>query len=65
MLQLWFYFENVIARLERDEEGQTAVEYGLMLAVVVVALVVALKLGLAGVIDTVATKITNAINGAS
>jgi Flp pilus assembly pilin Flp len=65
MLQLWFYFENVIARLERDEEGQTAVEYGLMLAVVVVGLVVALKLGLAGVIDTVATKITNAINGAS
>jgi Flp pilus assembly pilin Flp len=65
MLQLWIYFENVIARLERDEEGQTAVEYGLMLAVVVVGLVVALKAGLAGVIDTVVQKVTTAINGAS
>jgi Flp pilus assembly pilin Flp len=65
MLQLWIYFENVIARLERDEEGQTAVEYGLMLAVVVVGLVVALKAGLGGVITTVTNKVTTAINGAS
>ncbi|MCW3101235.1 MAG: Flp/Fap pilin component, partial [Chthonomonadaceae bacterium] len=50
---------------ERDEEGQTAVEYGLMLAVVVVGLVVALKVGLAGVIDTVVNKATQAIGGAS
>jgi Flp pilus assembly pilin Flp len=64
MLKLWIYFEDVIARLERDEEGQTAVEYGLMLAVVVVALVVALKAGLTGVIGTVVSKITTAIGGA-
>jgi Flp pilus assembly pilin Flp len=65
MLQLWVSFESLIARLGRDEEGQTAVEYGLMLAVVVVALVVALKLGLAGVITTVASKVTTAVQGAS
>jgi Flp pilus assembly pilin Flp len=65
MLKLWIYFEDVIARLERDEEGQTAVEYGLMLAVVVVALVVALKVGLGTVITTVTGKVTQAINGAS
>jgi Flp pilus assembly pilin Flp len=65
MLQLWLAFENLVARIERDEEGQTAVEYGLMLAVVVVALVVALKLGLSGVITTVTDKVTAAIQGAS
>jgi Flp pilus assembly pilin Flp len=65
MLQLWIYFENLVARVERDEEGQTAVEYGLMLALVAVGLVVLLKAGLAGVIDSVVTKVTNAITAAT
>jgi Flp pilus assembly pilin Flp len=65
MLQLWIYFENMIARIERDEEGQTAVEYGLMLALVAVGLVVLLKAGLAGVITSVVNKVTAAITAAT
>jgi pilus assembly protein Flp/PilA len=40
MLALYVYASNMIARL-RDEEGQTMAEYGLLLAVIAVVVVVA------------------------
>jgi Flp pilus assembly pilin Flp len=41
------------------EEGQTAVEYGLVLALIAVVLVVALASGLSGALTTVITDITS------
>jgi Flp pilus assembly pilin Flp len=63
MLKLFVSLQNMLERLSR-EEGQTAVEYGLVLAVIAVAIVIAMKTGLSGVADTVVTKVTNAVNGA-
>jgi Flp pilus assembly pilin Flp len=56
---------TLVARIEelKSERGQTAVEYALMLAVVVIGLVtVALWGGLGGAITNAVTKVTNAIN---
>jgi Flp pilus assembly pilin Flp len=51
--------QGFIERLGRNEEGQTAVEYGLVLALIAVVLVVALASGLGGVITTILGKITS------
>jgi Flp pilus assembly pilin Flp len=61
------FFLTLLVRIEsiRDEEGQTAIEYGLVLALIAVGIVVAMKLGLAGVASDVATKVTNAVTSAS
>lgn len=45
----------------RDEEGQTAVEYALVLALIAVVLVVALASGLSGSLSTAIGKITSAL----
>ena len=44
-----------------DEDGQTSVEYALVLALVALALAVALATGLGGAVDTAITKITTAL----
>jgi pilus assembly protein Flp/PilA len=51
--------QGFIERLGRNEEGQTAVEYGLVLALIAVVLVVVLASGLGGVITTILGKITS------
>jgi Flp pilus assembly pilin Flp len=43
------------------EEGQTAVEYALVLALVAIALGIALATGLTGSLDSAITKIKNAL----
>ena len=52
-----------IVRLADDARGATAIEYGLILALVVIAMIVALQ-GLAGTTigmwNTVSTKVANA-----
>lgn len=58
------YFQNLLAQLVRNEKGQTAVEYGLVLALIAVVLVVAMAGGLGGVVTAVVSKVTTAIAGA-
>jgi Flp pilus assembly pilin Flp len=57
------YLQALLAQVRR-EEGQTAVEYGLVIAVIAVAIVVALAALLTGVAGDIATKVTDAIAGA-
>jgi Flp pilus assembly pilin Flp len=51
---------HLMGKLAR-EEGQTAVEYALVLALVAIVLVAALASGLGGALDTVISNITNAL----
>jgi pilus assembly protein Flp/PilA len=51
--------QALMEQLRRDEEGQTAVEYGLVLALIAIVLVTALAAGLGGVITTILTDITS------
>jgi Flp pilus assembly pilin Flp len=51
---------HLMGKLAR-EEGQTAVEYALVLALVAIVLVTALATGLGGALDTVISNITNAL----
>jgi len=62
MLKFYVSLQNMLERLSRDEEGQTAVEYGLVLALIAVAIVLAMALALNGVVADVVGKITDAIN---
>ena len=55
------YFGSLLAYLARNEEGQTAVEYGLVLALIALVIVAAIATGLGGVVTSVITSITNAI----
>jgi Flp pilus assembly pilin Flp len=55
------YLRSLLAQLVRNEEGQTAVEYGLVVALVSAVIVVALATGMGTVITDVVTKVTNAI----
>lgn len=56
------FFTDTFERIERNEKGATAVEYGLLIGLVALLLVGSLAL-LDGPMDTLVTKITNAING--
>src|SRR4051794_34772024 len=58
------YCFSLLAKLHHGEEGQTAVEYGLVLALIAVVVVVAMKTGLSGVATTVVSKVTTALNAA-
>jgi Flp pilus assembly pilin Flp len=64
MLKLYISLQNLLERVSRREEGQTAVEYGLVLALIAVVITTAMALGLNGVVQTVVDKVTAAINGA-
>jgi len=51
---------NLLSRFVRDESGATAIEYGLiaaLIAVVVIGAVTAVGTGLSGTFNTVSTKI--------
>ncbi len=49
-----------LAQLGR-EEGQTAIEYALVLALIAVVIVAAVATALTGVLPTIMTSITNAL----
>ena len=64
MLKLYVSLQNMLERLSRNEEGQTAVEYGLVVALIALVIVVALAAGMTTVIADVVDKITDAIGAA-
>lgn len=53
-------FDHLVARLRRDDEGQTLVEYALILAFVSILSIAALTV-LSGQINAVLTKVSNAL----
>ena len=62
-MQTYIRVQNMIASLRDAERGATAVEYGLivaLIAAVIVALVAAVGQGVEGGFDTVNTELTNA-----
>jgi Flp pilus assembly pilin Flp len=60
MIKLHTFFRDLMGKMAR-EEGQTAVEYALVLALVAIVLVTALATGLGGALDTVISNITDAL----
>jgi len=51
---------NLLSRFVRDESGATAIEYGLiaaLIAVVIIGAVTAVGTGLSGTFNTVSTKV--------
>jgi pilus assembly protein Flp/PilA len=54
------FVDHLVARLRRDDEGQTLVEYALILALVSIVAIGALAL-LGAKIDSVLTTVTNAL----
>jgi pilus assembly protein Flp/PilA len=59
MLKIGAYFQNVFARPCRDDRGATAVEYGLMVALIAAVIVAAVTL-----IGTNLTSVFNAVANA-
>jgi len=60
MLKLFITFQNALAA-GRDEEGQTMAEYGVVLAVITVGIIVALTAlgtGISGALNSVVDKLT-------
>lgn len=58
---LIMFFQGLLAKLHGEEEGQTAIEYALVLALIAVVLVGAVALGLGDVAQTAADKVTQAL----
>jgi pilus assembly protein Flp/PilA len=46
------FFSNISARVRRDEKGATAVEYGIMVSLIAVAIIVAVTFLSGGLKDT-------------
>ena len=62
MLKFYVSIQSRLAEL-RDEEGQTMAEYGVVLAVITVGIIVALTalgVGISDALDEVVTKLTPA-----
>jgi Flp pilus assembly pilin Flp len=59
MTKFQMFVHDVMGKLMRQEEGQTAVEYALVLALIAIVLVVALAAGLDGVLSSTIGKITS------
>jgi Flp pilus assembly pilin Flp len=55
------YIMFISGIMETDEEGQTAVEYALVLLLVALVLVAALALGLTGALGNAINRIKNSI----
>lgn len=60
---LKLYFQTLVAGLTKDEDGQTLVEYALIIALVSIALITALGL-LTGALNGVFTTITTTLGNA-
>ena len=55
------YLFAAFGRVRSDEEGQTAVEYALVLLLIALVLTAALALGLGGLLSDVINEITGSI----
>ncbi len=65
MLNFLFTLQTLVTeRIERDEKGATAVEYGLMVALIAVAIIGTVTL-LGGQLNTLFTTITDALKPAA
>jgi pilus assembly protein Flp/PilA len=62
MLKLWVLLQTHLSDMKR-EEGQTLVEYGLIIALIAVALIVVLGL-VTGSLKTIFSDVSNALTGA-
>jgi pilus assembly protein Flp/PilA len=62
MLKLMAFFQTLLADVKR-EEGQTLVEYGLIIALIAVGLIVVLGL-VTGSLSTIFSDVSNALNSA-
>ena len=65
MLKFYVSLQNMLERLSRNEDGQTAVEYGLviaMISIVVVGVVATLFAANGTIMTKLTTTITNAIH---
>ncbi|MFE4543803.1 Flp family type IVb pilin [Arthrobacter sp. NPDC056727] len=56
------FFSNAAARVRRDEKGATAVEYGIMVALIAVVIIVAVTL-LGGNLTTTFDKVACQVGG--
>ena len=61
MLKFYVSLQNMLERISRNEEGQTAVEYGLVVALVSAIIVGVLATGMGTAINTVVSDITAAL----
>jgi Flp pilus assembly pilin Flp len=62
MIQLYVWLKNFVEVDLRNEEGQTAVEYAMVVALVAIGLAIALSLGGTNVFTAFWTKVGNALN---
>jgi Flp pilus assembly pilin Flp len=60
MIKFQMFVHDLMGKL-RQETGQTAVEYALVLSLVAIVLVLALAAGLGGALTTVIDNITSAL----
>ena len=56
------FFSNIYARVRREEKGATAVEYGIMVALIAVVIIVAVTL-LGGNLNTTFSQINCKVQG--
>ncbi|KRE64304.1 pilin protein [Arthrobacter sp. Soil736] len=59
---MFAFFSNAAARIRREEKGATAVEYGIMVALIAVVIIAAVTLLGGGMKDTF-TQVQCSING--
>jgi Flp pilus assembly pilin Flp len=60
MLQLFYFAQSAAGAVRRREEGQTMAEYGVVLAVITLAVIAALTL-LSGNISNALTSVANVL----
>lgn len=58
---LMTYFRGLLAQLVSKEDGQTAIEYALVLALIAVVIVGVVAAALTAVVPTIMTQITGAL----
>lgn len=63
MLKVWTYVSSRLAALKRDERGVTALEYGVIAAFIIVAIIAALA-QISGKLNSAFTSISTALPGA-
>ncbi|MEO3934072.1 Flp family type IVb pilin [Micrococcaceae bacterium Sec7.4] len=56
------FFSNLATRLRRDQRGATAVEYGIMVSLIAVVIIVAVTL-LGGTLQDTFTKVQCSVSG--
>ena len=57
------FISNLLSHVRRDEEGQTLVEYGLLLALIAIIVIVAL-LFLGPIVSDIFSNVAENLNGA-